>query len=167
MNPSILDNVELAMATLIPGMNVAAGYNYNWKTCNEEDLVVGDFPRTVINPTDSLADKITNLDTKAGLGSLDYTQEVLFTLLSIGELNFPSNNPDFAIRSVCRHMLDDLLMLFGRNYTVNNSCDGIMFVASQIEIVKRNDIQRPGCLRSIWRVWFSCDRSNPSVRAGS
>jgi hypothetical protein len=167
MNQPITDKIETAMAALITGMKTVNGFNFNWSLTDEEDISIGAFPRAIINPTDSLADKETNMDTLAGVGSQDYTNEVLFTILVIGELDTPSTNPNFAIRSNLRKALDDLKMLFGANYTANDTCENIMYAASQIEIVKRNDVQRPGQLRVIFKAIYSQDRSNPSVRAGS
>jgi hypothetical protein len=163
----ITDKIEVAMAALISGMRTTGGYNFSWSLCDEEDISIGEFPRAVINPTDSLADKETNMDTVAGIGSLDYTNEVLFTILVIGELDTTSTNPNFAIRSNLRKALDDLKMLFGVNYTVNDTCDNILYMGSQIEIIKRNDVQRPGQLRAIFKAIYSQDRSHPSIRAGS
>jgi hypothetical protein len=163
----ITDKIEVAMASLISGMRTTSGYNFSWQIVNEEDTSIEGFPRAVINPTDSLADKETNMDTVAGIGSLDYTNEVLFTILVIGELDTTSTNPNFAIRSNLRKALDDLKMLFGVNYTVNDTCDNILYMGSQIEIIKRNDVQRPGQLRAIFKAIYSQDRSHPSIRAGS
>lgn len=167
MNQPITDKIELAMVSLIEGMRTTGGYNFSWQIANEEDISIEGFPRAVINPTDSLADKETNMDTLSGIGSLDYTNEVLFTILVIGELDTVSINPNFDIRSNLRKALDDLKMLFGVHYTANDTCDNILYMGSQIEIIKRNDVQRPGQLRVIFKSIYSQDRQIPSQRAGS
>jgi hypothetical protein len=167
MNVNITDNIENAMVALINSMNTVSGYNFNWDTVNQEDETIGDFPRCVINPTDYLADKEKNVDDTDGKSAQDYTNEVMFTLLIIGALSSVSTNPNFDIRSTMRHALDDLKMLFGENYTVNNSCDNIMYQGSQIEYIKRNDVQRPAQLRVFFKAIYSQDRFAPSQYASS
>jgi hypothetical protein len=167
MNTPILDNVETNMASLIVGMSINDGYNFDWKMVNQEDETLDDYPQAVINPTDSLADKETSQDTTAGLGSQDYTNEVLFTVLVKGELKNPGSNPIFEVRSILRKCLDDLKKLFGTNYTLNNSCDNILYVGSQQEPKRNNDVQRPAQLRTIWKIIYAQDRQNPSQYASS
>lgn len=163
----ILDIIETTISTLVAGMLTANNYNFNWGIVNEPDETIGDFPRCVINPTDSLADKETNVDPVEGLGSGDYTNEVIFTLLVKGELEAFSDNPLFAIRSTLRMALDDLKMLFGINRNLEGACDNILYMASQIEPLGQNDGQRPAQLRTFWKVIYSQDRLTPSQYAGS
>ena len=164
---SILDNIETNMASLIGAMTIAEGYNFDWGTVNEEDLSNCTFPSAVIDPTDSLADKEKNMDTLAGISSRNFTNEVLFTVLVSGEMPEFSSNANFESRSMLRSALDDLKMLFGTNLSINNTCDNVLYVGSQIETLKRNDVQRPTRLRTIWRVVYSQDRQNPTQYAGS
>lgn len=171
MSTPILDTIETNIATLISGMTVIGGYNYNWGTVNEQDESIAIFPFCVINPTDSLADRETNVDNINGISSLDYTNEVLITLLCKGELPVFDNNPLFAIRSTLRKALDDLKMLFG-TYTQLQAngiaaCDNILYVASQIEPLARNDVQRPAQLRSMWKAVYAQDRKTPTQYASS
>ena len=169
MKPNIVDNCEIAMTVMIAAMTVEAGYNFNWSSVeNEEDLSIGpNFPRNIINPTDGLADNEKNNDEKDGKSSNDYTNDVLFVLLTAVQLDDPKTNPNFEIRSVCRHALDDLKRLFGSNFTLNNNCDYIMYQSSRIEYIKRNDPQRPAQLRSVWKISYSQDRNEPSQFASS
>jgi hypothetical protein len=164
---TILDNIETTMADLIGGMTEMSGYNYDWGTVNEEDLSNCTFPSAIIDPTDSLADKEKSMDTLAGLGSQEYTNEVLFTVLVVGEMPNFDSNPNFAARSMLRQAMDDLKMLFGRNNQLLGTCDNILYVGSQIETIKRNDVQRPCRLRAIFRVVYSQDRFSPTQYSGS
>jgi hypothetical protein len=173
INSPILDRIEKAMESLVSGMTVSGGYNFNWGMVNEQDESMPDssgnvnFPRCIIDPTDSLADKETNQDSLAGIGSGDYTNEVIFTLLVKGELPAFDANPLFAARSVLRQALDDLKKLFGTNRDLQGNCDNIMYSGSQIESLVRNDVQRPAQLRTFWKVVYSQDRIIPISYAGS
>lgn len=170
---SILDAIELKMAALIAGMTKTGGYNFDWGMVNEQDESMPDasgsvnFPRCIIDPTDSIADKETNQDTLAGIGSRDYTNEVLFTLLVKGELPKFETNPLFAARSMLRQALDDLKMLFGIHLNLDDECDNIMYTGSQIESLVRNDVQRPAQLRAVFKVIYSQDRQSPRLYASS
>ena len=170
---SILDAIELKMAALVAGMTKTGGYNFDWGMVNEQDESMPDasgnvnFPRCIIDPTDSVADKETNQDSLAGVGSNDYTNEVIFTLLVKGELPTFETNPLFAARSMLRQALDDLKMLFGIHLNLDSNCDNIMYTGSQIESLMRNDIQRPAQLRTSWKVVYSHDRQKPTLYASS
>ena len=163
----ILDAIGDKISSLISGMLISGGFNFNWGIVNEQDESIGAFPRCVINPTDNLADKEMCQDSTAGLGSGDYTNEVIFTLLAKGELSEFSDNPLFDIRSTLRLALDDLKMLFGVHLNLDGTCDNIMYMASQIEPLAQNDGQRPAQLRTFWKVIYSQDRLTPSQYAGS
>lgn len=157
MSGCILDNIESEIVTLIEGMTKVGGYNYDWSVVNIEDQVQGSFPRAIIDPRDVLADKETSTDTTAGLGSMDYTNEVLFTILVNGTLpqsaaNPAAANPPFAIRSIMRKANDDLKMLFGINNQLGGYCDNILYAASQIEPIRTNDVLQTAQLRSLWKV---------------
>jgi hypothetical protein len=165
--PNILDNIETTIATLVAGMRKIDGYNFDWSIVNEQDETIGSFPRCVIDPTDGLADKETNDDKLSGIGSRDYTNTVQFVLLVKGELETFSTNPLFEIRSTLRLALVDLKKLFGINYNLLGNCDNMMFSASQIESLNRNDVQRPAQLRTFWSVIYSQDRTNPDIYASS
>lgn len=167
MATPILDNIESKMAELIAAMKIVGGYNFDWSIVNEEDEAIGDFPRALIDPRDVLADKETCMDTLSGIGSRDYTNEVLFTILVNGELPAFNNNPSFAIRSVLRKALDDLKKLFGINNQLAGYCDNILYSGSQIEPVQTNDIMAAAQLRTIWKVIYSQDRQTPTLYAGS
>jgi len=165
--PPILERIESKIASLVGGMLIANGYNFNWGIVNEQDESLGTFPRCVIDPTDSLADKESNQDTLAGVGSMDYTNEVTFTLLVKGELPVFDTNPLFAIRSLLRKAHDDLKRLFGVHLNLDGECDNIMYMGSQIESLTRNDVQRPAQLRTMWKVVYSQDRQYPFLYAGN
>ena len=163
----ILDTIEIQITELVIGMRIVDGYNFDWSVVNEQDETVGSFPRCVINPTDGLADKETCQDTVAGVGSQDYTNEVIYTLLVKGELPAFDNNPLFAIRQTLNKASDDLKKLFSIHQNLNGLCDNIMYFRSQIESLKRNDGQRPAQLRTYWKVTYAQDRITPTKNAGS
>lgn len=163
----ILDRIEKKIASLVGGMRIADGYNFDWGMVNEQDESIGDFPRCVIDPTENVADKENNMDTLAGIGSRDYTNEVVFTLLVKGELPEFDTNPLFAARSVLRKAHDDLKRLFGIHLNLDSECDNIIYAGSQIESLVRNDVQRPAQLRTFWKVVYSQDRQTPTQYASS
>lgn len=163
----ILDKIEKKIKALVGGMKIVDGYNFDWGIVNEQDESIGNFPRCVIDPTDSVADKENNVDSLAGIGSRDYTNEVTFTLLAKGELPEFDTNPLFAARSVLRQAHDDLKRLFGIHLNLDGECDNIMYTGSQIESLVRNDVQRPAQLRTFWKVIYSQDRQTPTLYASS
>lgn len=167
--PTILDNIETNILTLIGTMNTASGYNFNWSTesLDQEDLAIGTFPRAVINPSDSIFDRETCKDSLSGLGTQVYTNEVYYTILVKGELPTFDSNPNFAIRQYLRMALDDLKKLFGTNPQINYTCDNFLYQTSRGEYIKRNDVQRPAQLRTTWLAIYSQDRLNPTQCAGS
>jgi hypothetical protein len=167
MTTPILDNIETTMSTLIAGMTTTGGYNFNWSIVNEEDDAIGNFPRAIINPRDSLADKEQNMDTVAGIGSRDYTNEVLFTVLVAGEMAAFGVNSNFTFRSVLRKAQDDLKRLFGINNQLGGYCDNILYAASQIEPIKKNDVMSPLQLRTVFKIIYSQDRQTPTQYASS
>jgi len=167
MSVCILDNIEKQIEALITNMSIDDGFNYNWSIINEEDEAIGDFPRAIIDPRDSFSDKESSRDTLAGIGSNDYTNEVMFTILVTGSLVNFSENPSFAIRSNLRRALDDLKQLFGIHNQLQGTCDNIMYVGSQQEPVRKNDVMSAANLRTVWKVIYSQDRIIPSQYASS
>jgi hypothetical protein len=173
MMTPILDRIEKKISSLVAGMRKVDGYNFDWAMVNEQDSAMPDsggnisFPQCIVDPSDSIADKEINQDTLAGVGSLDYTNEVIFTLLVKGELPVFETNPLFAIRSTLRKAQDDLKKLFGIHLNLDSECDNIMYSGSQIESLLTNDVQRPARLRTFWKVVYSQDRQTPTRYASS
>jgi hypothetical protein len=163
----ILDNIEIEIDHLISHMRIAGGYNFDWTTSNEEDDAYAGFPRAIIDPRDTMADKETCMDISLGLGSQDYTNEVLFTILVTGDLPAFNNNPSFAIRSTMRKALDDLKKVFGVNNQLRGKCDNILYVSSQIEPTRKNDVLSAAQLRAVFKVIYSQDRQDPTLYASS
>ena len=90
MTTPILNSIETAMASMILAMTKAHGYNFDWAFVNEEDDAIDNattgatYPRAIINPVESVFDKETCVDTLAGFGSQDYTNEaVSYTHLTL------------------------------------------------------------------------------------
>jgi hypothetical protein len=144
-------------------MTVAGGFNFDWKTVNQENEAIGDFPRALI---DSPA--TTNLDTTSGDNSQSYSNQALFVIRVKGSQAW-SENANFTIRSNLRLARDDLLKLFGPNgdSSVNGSCDEILYRSDQVIALNQNDLQRPGYLKIQFLALFSQDRSNPLMYTGS
>lgn len=166
----ILTQIETSMTALIKAMSICTGYNYEWDTVNEIDLAVGSFPRAVIDsPIELQLGVENNVDILNGANSQAYTNEVIFTIDVLGILAAlpASENSYFAIRKELRKALDDLKMLFGRNPTVNNTCDTIMYRDSKIAYIQRNDVLRPAGLKTSWLCIYSQDRLNPSQYCSS
>jgi len=59
----ILTQIETNMQTLIEGMTVAGGYNYNWGTVNQRDYAKCKFPSAVID----LEPEELNMDEAGGM----------------------------------------------------------------------------------------------------
>lgn len=166
---SILDNVELNMKINILSMTTTGGFNWDWKTVNEENLAIGGFPRTMIEGT-----TITNLDSPNEPNAQAYNNSARFYLDITGSQAW-SSNPKFTIRSNYRSVLDDLLRLFGPRETaphvpgdcINDSCDEILFRSAKPLVYASGNIQTPAMLRTEWLVLYSQDRINPLMRTSS
>lgn len=163
----IANNIEIEIERLIKNMRRAEYYNYDWSVINEEDEAIGDFPRAIIDPRDTLADKETSRDALSGISDNAYTNEVLYTILVSGQLPAFDKNPSFAIRSSLRLALDDLKKVFGINNQLQGKCDNILYVSSQIESLRNNDVLGAAQLRTTWRVVYTQDRQDPTIYASS
>jgi hypothetical protein len=160
---SILDNIELQMKILMLTMTKVGGYNFDWTTVNIEDQARGTYPRAVIE-----SPKEDNLDDTNGLASVAYTNAITFIIWVTGQQLIDSiPNPNFTIRSNLRAAEDDLKQLFGINYQLNGSCDGIMFRSCQIFETNKNDVTKPASARTEWLVRYAQDRITPLQYASS
>ena len=130
------------MVSLIKGMTVANGFNFDWATVNEIDKAIGDFPRAVIDsPIESNKGAELNMDQLNGQHSDAYTNEAIFTIQISGQLpTVADQNAYFAIRDTLRRSLDDLKQLFGKNNTANDTCDVILYRDAVIQYIQRNDL---------------------------
>lgn len=161
---SLIDNIELQMKILMLGMAKTCGYNFDWKSVNQEDQArETGYPRALIESPQE-----TNLDDTNGAAAEMYTNEVTFIIWIIGlQLIDSIPNPNFTIRSYLRLAEDDLKKLFGTNLHVNGTCDVIMFRGALIVKGDKNDVQKPATLRTQWLVRYSQDRQLPREYASS
>lgn len=163
---SILDYTELSIKDSILSMSVIGGYNFDWLTVNEADEAIGGYPRALIDSPQEI-----NRDLANGMGSQDYTNDVLFTIIFKCQQE-NSLNPNFTIRSNLRLAMDDLKQLMGYECSkegncLNNSCEEIIYQSSQILYTNKNDILRPAAMKSQWLVRYTQDRLSPTTYAGS
>jgi hypothetical protein len=158
---SLLDYIELKIKIAILGMSKVKGYNWDWKTVNQPDEAIGDFPRAVIlSPAEACIDEI------AGQDAQSYSNDVLFVVMIKGSQEW-SANANFTIRSNLRTALDDLKQLFGRDTSIGGSCEVVMYRSSQVIAANMNDIQRPSHMNTQWRVRYAQDRLTPLTVSSS
>lgn len=153
---SLLWLIEDKMATLIGGIN-AQPYNYVWGTVNERDNAKSTFPSANV-----YCEQGTNLDDPNGPWAGSYFEEVLYRIEVLAQMDQQYENPQVQIRRDLYKALDDLKMLFGKNYNIDGTCDTIMFKDFNIEEYKSGDILIPAKLITHWSVRYESDRSNPT-----
>jgi hypothetical protein len=158
---SLLDYIELNMKIKMLGMTITGGYNFDWKTVNQPDEALGDFPRAVIaSPQENCIDEMIGQDTQS------YANNVLFLVQVKGSQAWNSN-ANFMIRSNLRLALDDLKRLFGQDTSINGTCEVVMYRGSQVININQNDIQRPSHMNTSWTVRYAQDRLEPLVVSSS
>jgi len=162
---SILTTIEAAMKTLIDGMTVVGGYNFDWGDSNQPDEALVDandvFPMALI-----LIENETNTDLTGGVWASAYQNEVTFKIIVKDKLDAVQSVPNFAINDIHNKCLDDLKKLFGVNYNIGNTCGVIMYVGSERIIDEENgDVFRPGHLETEWLVRYAQDRTDPTQNA--
>jgi hypothetical protein len=112
-----------------------------------------------------------SLDDPNGPNASAYTNAINFRIHVIVKQQIGSYpNPNFQIRSVLRLAKDDLKRLFGAtpaNYSINGSCDGIMYRGAQINQGNQNDVTKPATMATDWLVRYWQDRTNPLQYAGA
>ena len=157
MNEPILSKIEAAMAEHIEGMSVGDGYYSDWGSVNEPDISKQEFPSAEI-----LVESEACLDEKEGVWSQVYEQEANFLIRVRVALDNEVETPLYEINAELNKALEDLKRLFGRNYTVSDSCETIMYRGMQRLVDKGNDIFRPAYLETRWLVRYTQDRQEPS-----
>ena len=154
------------MINLIKSMTQLGGYNYDWDTVNQLEYNIGTFPRIFC-----MAKKEVNLDSKNGLGSNDYTNEVNWEMHIVGMLSFPSDNPMFDIDDVLLPAIDDLKKLFGCptsgvGYNLNGTCDSFLYRGFENDYLSKDQFI-PRDMITTWLATYSQDRTNPTQYASS
>ena len=161
MIQALLTKQAAAIQSLIAGMTVVGGYNFDWVTVNNRQYAIGDFPRAEIYyPSEE------NLDSVSGIGSRDYTNAATFEIHVAAKLTMSSDNPIFEINEYLDYALDDLKMLFGLNPNLNGTCDSFLYRGYKRE-VKAVDQFIPTKLITTWRAVYQQDRQTPSQVSSS
>lgn len=169
---SILIRQKYAIYNLVKSMTIANGFNYDWMTINQLEYNIGTFPRVF-----SFSKKEKNLDTKAGLSNLSYTNEVEWTLKVVGEITWPADNPMFTYDDIIFPALDDLKKLFGPGpnqqvppisygYNLNGTCASFLYSGFE-QTYDSKDQFIPRDLTTTWVATYSQDRALPENFTGS
>jgi hypothetical protein len=142
-------------------MKKTDSYNFNWKTINQPDEALGDFPRAIIHhAAENCIDEMTGQDAQS------YTNNVVFVIQVKGSQGW-NDNANFMIRSNLRLALDDLKKLFGQDTSINGTCEAVMYRSSQVIPINQNDIQRPSHMNTNWMVRYAQDRIDPLAVSSS
>ena len=159
----IVDRAETDLASLVPGMLTANGFNFNWgQEFNRRDLAkVKTFPTILEMDWDP---EETNLDDEEGAHAEAYSNLVVMKLRGVGKVTGRPTNPKDAIRQVLNKMLDDLKQLFGENYQLNDDTGiySIMYKNSIREDHGSGDIKKAYYLDTFWNVRYIQSRINPA-----
>jgi hypothetical protein len=162
MPDPILTRIEDNMSTLIAGMRVSDGYNYDWLYTNQPDMAKVQYPTAIItlNPDEQCLDDITTAHAGA------YSCKDTFLITVVGTLLAEKELPTFEINKIWNKTLDDLKKLFGTNFslTVDGACacDTIQYRSARRVYKKNGDIFVPGHLETTWEITYSQDRTNPT-----
>lgn len=157
-NIPILTKIENAMKRLIEELTILGGYFYDWGECNLEDAAqASTFPKALIYLVD--VDNLDDVDT--GAHAQSYHQMATFRIIVRGEVVTEPAIPNFAINPEHNKALDDLLELFGNNYSLDGECDVILFSRMERDIQRRGDVFKSSEMSTIWHVYYQQDRVNP------
>jgi hypothetical protein len=156
---SKLQSIEDGMVSLIEAMD-AVSYNYLWGSCNQRDMAKQTWPNAVI-----YFEEEECLDEEDGSWCGAYYLGVKFRIEVRARLDAEYANPVVEIRKELYKCLDDLKMLFGRNWNVNGTCDTIMFKGASIVEEASSDIFLPSKLIVNFYVRYECDREDPTITA--
>ena len=160
---SILTLQRRAIAALIDSMTIAGGYNNDWNTINNRNYSIGPFPRAEIYSVEE-----RNMDTLAGIGSGDYTNEVDWEIHIINKMQTSATNPIFDIQDLEDAMIDDMKRLFGAidNRSVSGTVDSFLYKGFRREIVSTDQFT-PRKIITKWTSTYSQDRVDPTQYASS
>jgi len=148
----ILTQLEQAIADCITSMDTGL-YHYRWTTVNEPDLAKCEFPCAAI-----YMENDTSLDDPNGPDSGMYMHETIYRIEVVARLESEVANPRWAINAELNKAFDDLLRLFGRNWSLMGYTDTFMYQSSRREYLRTNDIFIPSKLVTYWRAKWESDR---------
>ena len=99
-------------------------------------------------------------------GQYAFTQVVIYEISSKLYNDGDENNAKNSIRSKMNGLIDDLLYLYGNNYTLNGKASQITFESAfrDYDEISNNRIQS-GELITRWRVLYTQSIGNPSIPA--
>lgn len=157
---SKLQLIEDKMVEFISNID-SEPYNYVWnKQVNERDMAKQDFPSAVI-----YFEGEECLDEQDGSWSGAYYLGATFRIEVRTRLDSEYSNPVVEIRKDLYKCLDDLKMLFGRNWNLDGTCDTIMFRGATIEEEPSGDIFIPSKLITNWYIRYEVSRVDPTITA--
>ena len=156
MSPSkpILTQIEEGIVDMIEGIEPGL-YSFKWMV-NEPDYAKATFPVANV-----YLEYETSLDDANGPDSDMYFQECSFRIDVMARAEQENDNPRWDIQRDLNKALDDLKRVFGRDYSVNNTADIIMYRGMNIEYERNNDIFMPAKMVTRWIVRYEQDRQNP------
>jgi hypothetical protein len=153
----ILTRIEQGMIDKIFSISKAGGYYNDWGSVNELDTAKQIFPSAVIN-----LDYEENIDSTDAAWNQAYNQEAYFIIRVRAALENEEEIPSEEIKKVLNTALEDLKRCFGRNYTLSDACDLIMYRGAERVKNPKNDIFRPALMDTRWLVKYTQLRSDPS-----
>jgi len=157
---ALLTTIEAQMKALVQAMRITNGYNYDWGTANIEDAALATvFPSPLIYLVD--VDNLDDVD--SGAHSQSYHQMASFRIVVRGKVTTEPAIPKFAINPTHNDALDDLLKLFGTDYSINSSCDVIFFRRMERDNQTSGDVFAASDLITLWDVYYQQDRLNPLI----
>jgi hypothetical protein len=155
----ILTRIEAAIESLINGLSVAVGYNYNHGVVNQSDRAHWDLSK--VNHIVDLDPEIENLE-QVGLAVADrYAMRARFSVNSYIPLGIESTNPKKAANPALNACLDDLQRVFGRSPDASHTCTVIQIESAERASSNDGDRFYPKLLTTRWRVDYTQSRFNP------
>lgn len=156
----ILSKIEAGMKSGIEGLRKGSGYFHDWGTVNEPDIAKQRFPSAEIIVTNE-----DNDDSESGAWSQAYSNNAEFQIIVRTTLNNEEGTPIYEINKELNKCLHDLKRYFGRNPTVSDECETIMYRGMTRVRDPGNDIFRPAYMITRWLVRYTQDRKSPDVYA--
>lgn len=159
----IITNIETNIKALIEGMTIAGGYNYDWGTINNIDETKQDvYPTAIVQLF-----QIQNIDEASG-ASGTISNRATFEIIIKARLTSEENIPLIAIHEEEQKAFEDLLRLFGNNYSLcvdgSPACHYIKFdEVLERERHETGNMFRPSDFITRWEIFYSQLSTNPSV----
>ena len=162
MNTNIFTNIKTQLKEIISNITVDAGYNYDWGPVNQKNyslLVSPAFPRCELYFTEDNKDENANANA--------YSNYLNCEIRIGNKLTFSSLSPEYDIEDILFSALDDLKSAFGKNPSLNDTCDFIQYKSASKEMSSISDQWIPGKLITKWEIRYCQDRVDTSQYASS